>query len=230
MTSDGAIGIIRGADYHVEWMTADRTRSTSPKVTFDWKRLTDDDKSALIDSVRARRERMEAAAPPGQSGFGALQAAANSMGLGGMLGGNGAGGPQVRFDTRGAAGGAAPPAGGGAAAGGGRGGPGGGMAAMLANIKTNITYVSPSQLPDYQPPFLANSAKADADGNIWLLTIPTKQIPGGAVYDVINRKGEVTERVQIPENRAIVGFGAGGVVILGEFDGVATKLERARIR
>ncbi len=231
MTADGAIGIIRGADYHLEWMTPDRTRSTSPKVTFDWKRLTDEDKSALIDSVKARRERMEAAAPPGQGGFGALQAAANSMGLGGMLGGAGGGNAQMRFETRAAPSGAGGAAGGGAgAAGGGRGAPAGGIAAMMANIKTNITYVSPSQLPDYQPPFLANSAKADADGNIWLLTIPTKQIPGGAVYDVINRKGDVVERVQIPENRAIIGFGAGGIVILGESDGLTMKLERARIR
>ena len=72
--------------------------------------------------------------------------------------------------------------------------------------------------------------KADDDGNIWVRTIPTKPTPGGAVYDVVNAKGEVVDRVQIPENRTIVGFGPGGVVILAARDGMMTKLERARVK
>ena len=118
----------------------------------------------------------------------------------------------MRFDTRGGAGGP----------------PGGGAAPQI--MAPQINYVSPSDLPDYQPAFFATSAKADDDGNIWVRTIPTKPTPGGAVYDVINAKGEVVDRVQIPENRSIVGFGRGGVVILAAQDGMTTKLERARVK
>jgi hypothetical protein len=113
-----------------------------------------------------------------------------------------------------------------------RGGPGGapGAGAAPQIMAPQINYVSPTELPDYQPAFFATSAKADDDDNIWVRTIPTKPTPGGAVYDVINAKGEVVDRVQIPENRTIVGFGPGGVVILAVRDGMTTKLERARTR
>ena len=118
----------------------------------------------------------------------------------------------MRFETRGGAGGP----------------PGGGAAPQI--MAPQINYVSPTELPDYQPAFFATSAKADDDGTIWVRTIPTKPTPGGAVYDVVNAKGEVVDRVQIPENRTIVGFGPGGVVILAARDGMTTKLERARTK
>jgi hypothetical protein len=47
---------------------------------------------------------------------------------------------------------------------------------------------------------------------------------------VVSAKGDVVDRVQIPENRTIVGFGPGGVVILAARHGTTTKLERARIK
>ncbi len=205
MRSDGTIGIIRGKDYHVDWIAPDGTRSSSPKVAFDWKRLSDDQKVEFLDSVKVQRERMIAAAPPGQQGAAALGAA-----LGGAMGTGGGGAPPaMRMEMRVA----------------GPGGGGGAPTAMSAP-KMNVTYVSPSELPDYQPPFFANAAKADEDGNIWLRTIPTKPTPGGAVYDVIDRTGQVTRRVQLPVDRTLVGFGAGGVVFLAARDGNITRLER----
>jgi hypothetical protein len=92
-----------------------------------------------------------------------------------------------------------------------------------------INVVAASELPDYQPPFFATSTRADADGNLWVLTIPTKPQPAGSVYDVINGKGEVIERVLVPEGRQVLGFGPGGVVYLGRRDGNATVIERARV-
>jgi hypothetical protein len=50
---DGAIGVVRGRDYHVDWVNADGTRSSSPKMGFDWKHISDEDKVATIDSLRA---------------------------------------------------------------------------------------------------------------------------------------------------------------------------------
>jgi hypothetical protein len=50
--SDGSIGIVRGHDYHIDWIHADGTTHSTPKLPFDWKRLTDEDKQRLIDSTR----------------------------------------------------------------------------------------------------------------------------------------------------------------------------------
>jgi hypothetical protein len=72
--------------------------------------------------------------------------------------------------------------------------------------------------------------RADMDGRLWVQTIPTKPIAGGPVYDLINDKGEVTQRVQLPANRTLVGFGAGGVVFLGARDGTVTRLERVTFK
>jgi hypothetical protein len=53
--SDGTIGIVRGQDYHVDWILPDGTKRSTTKLPFDWKRLTDEDKQRLIDSVRTER-------------------------------------------------------------------------------------------------------------------------------------------------------------------------------
>jgi len=68
------------------------------------------------------------------------------------------------------------------------------------------------------------------DGNLWIRTIRTKGIGGGPVYDVINSKGELVDRVQVPANRVIAGFGAGGVVYLVATDGDKRFIERASIK
>ena len=212
VTSAGHIALIRGKDYHIDWMTSDGTRKSSPKMAFDWKRLSDDEKVALIDSVKAQRDRM-AAANPGQ-GNQMAQAFGAMMGGGAMGGGGGGGAPQMTMMIR-AEGGAM----------------GGGAPTRAPQVMApQITYVSPSDLPDYQPPFFATSAKPDADGNVWIRTINTKPTAGGAIYDVINANGEVVDRVQIPEGRTIAGFGAGGVVILSHMEGTVTRLERARVK
>ena len=206
--SDGSIALVRGRDYHVDWVRADGSRVSSAKMPFEWKRLTDEDKVAFIDSVKAARQRM---------------AAANAQ--------SAAGGVTVRDTARGGAGGGNP----GGPPGEVRimigGGPGGGPPGGAFGGR-EPTFVSPSELPDYQPPFFVGAARADADGYLWIRTTPTKAIVGGPVYDVINTKGELIDRVQVPKDRTIVGFGAGGVVYLLARDagGTTTKLERARVK
>jgi hypothetical protein len=192
---DGSIAFIRGRDYHVEYVNVDGSKTVAPKVPFEWQRLTDEDKVAFVDSVKAARARLAAAQPatPAQSGApgpdGGGQRVMIQMGPdGGPRGGGGsAGGPQVNF-------------------------------------------VSPSDLPDYKPPFFTNSVRADAEGNLWIRTIPTRQIVGGPVYDVINREGKLVDRVQIPAGRTIAGFGPGGTVYLVTRDASTMTLERAPVR
>jgi sugar lactone lactonase YvrE len=88
--------------------------------------------------------------------------------------------------------------------------------------------VSPSDLPDYKPAFTPGSTRADADGNLWIRT--SQNIDARPVYDVVNRKGELIDRVQLPSNRVLAGFGANGVVYLAVRDGATAHLEKARIR
>src|SRR5438270_4437800 len=87
-----------------------------------------------------------------------------------------------------------------------------GAAEGLAGGMPPLNFVAASELPDYRPAINIGSAKADADGNLWIRTSATR--PGavaGPIYDVVNRKGELVDRVQIPSGRQIVGFGKGGV-------------------
>lgn len=211
VTPNGDVAFVRGRDYHVDWVEANGAKRSGPKIAFDWKRLTDDDKVRLADSVKALLDK-QAAANPGQG-------AAMATAFGNMMGGGAAAGaPRMQVMIRAEGG---PP---------GAGGPT--RAPQVSAPKINV--VSPSQLPDYQPPFFATSTRADADGNLWVLTIPTKPQPAGSVYDVINGKGDVTERVLIPEGRTVLGFGPGGIVYLAkritEGSTTTTTIERARAK
>jgi hypothetical protein len=92
-----------------------------------------------------------------------------------------------------------------------------------------LVFVAPSELPDYRPAISAGSAKPDLDGNLWIRTSAVR--PGaiaGPIYDVVNRKGELVDRIQVPSGRSIVGFGKGGVVYMMARDDKAAWLERTK--
>jgi len=217
--SDGSVAFLRGRDYHVEWIRPDGTRETTPKIPFEWRRLSDEDKVAFLDSVKAARERMAEQArarhpQPADTGARHGQAADTSRRAQNrdmLMGGGGPGGMpgQVRVQI---------------------GGPGGGGAMMGTGGGAALNLVPASDLPDYQPVFFSGAVRADADGNLWVRTIPTKSLPGGPVYHVINAAGQLVDRIQVPKDRSIVGFGAGGVVYLAATQGETTTLERARVR
>ena len=94
-----------------------------------------------------------------------------------------------------------------------------------------IAEVAPaSDLPDYMPPVLRSGLmKADAEGNVWILPSTSSQSGGGLLYDVVNRKGELFQRVRLPAGRALEGFGANGAIYLTSHDGDKVFLERARM-
>jgi hypothetical protein len=65
LLSDGSLAIVRGQDYHIDWIDADGTKHSTTKLPYDWKRLTDEDKQRLIDSTRtATAESMGRAMAP----------------------------------------------------------------------------------------------------------------------------------------------------------------------
>ncbi|MGQ0703250.1 MAG: hypothetical protein ACT4PM_08980 [Gemmatimonadales bacterium] len=225
MLPDGTVGFVRGRDYRIEWVHADGTRESSPKIPFEWQRLSDEDKVAFIDSVKVARERIVAEAQAAAA-RGDPAAATAAMAVGAAIGGGpGGGGPLIAL--RGRDGGGPPPQGARQGAGERSAGPGPGQRGGFQ--MPQVEFVDPKDLPDYKPPFFAGAARADAEGNIWIRTIPTRAIPGGPVYDVINRNGELVDRVQVPEGRVVVGFGP-GVVYVTSRKGAVTTLEKARVR
>lgn len=203
---DGTVAILRGRDYHLDWINADGTRASTPKMPFDWRRLTDAEKQAVLDSTKAALEKQRADR---------IAAAASGRGAGGA--------PVQAMASAGAV-----------AAGGGGGGMGGNdMGPRPGGPPIDMPapdVVSLRDLPDYVPPvFKTGTMRADPSGNIWILPSTSSQAAGGLLYDVINRTGEIFERVRLPQGRALAGFGANGVVYLTAHDATGTHLERSRI-
>lgn len=122
--------------------------------------------------------------------------------------------------------------GGGAAASDGRGSSPGGGAAGGTRIRQPIPVVigrpKAADLPDYVPPFTRGAVLADGDGNIWVRT--TTLVHGQPVYDIIDPKGELMDRVQLPPFRSIVGFAPGVVYMAVKSATGNVHLERARVR
>jgi hypothetical protein len=191
--ADGSIAIVRGRDYHVDFIHADGSVSSSSKITFDWQRLSDEDKSAVIDSAKTAMEKARTAGST----------------IGGVsVSGSPGGGPVIMTF------------------GGGDGGRGSGRGGNQVNIPP-ISFVSLNEMPDYRPAFSQGAAKGDADGNLWVRTSATRAgAIAGPIYDVINAKGEVIDRVQVPSGRQIIGFGKGGVVYLQARDDKGSWIER----
>ena len=86
------------------------------------------------------------------------------------------------------------------------------------------------ELPDYRPPFGQGATRADADGNLWIRTLPAKPVPGGPIYDVVTRDGELVDRIQLPSGYTLLGFAPGKVVYLSMRDAKGLHLARVRLR
>jgi hypothetical protein len=56
--ADGSIAIVRGLDYHVDVVNPDGTLASAPKIPFDWRPLSDDEKVVVLDSARKAVDRM----------------------------------------------------------------------------------------------------------------------------------------------------------------------------
>ena len=216
LLSDGTIAIVRGSDYHVEWVSSDGSRLVSGKIPYEWQRLDDDAKTALLDSARAAIEKQrELARQNAERGGGAGAPVAVGPG------GGGGGDVMVVGAMRMGRGGDAPPPGRGGA-------PAGGPPAGFQIPP--VSMVPASDLPDYRPAFGPGSSRGDLDGNLWIRT--TSPVgKEGPIYFVIDRKGEVIDRVQLPQGRLLAGFGKGGVLYLAtrDADGNA-RIERARLK
>ncbi len=258
---DGAVAFVRGRDYRIDYLNPDGGWTSSPKLPFEWQRLTDEDKQRLVDSVKTAQERTTAAVyvssmirwanqyrrpyPPGftiPAGFvvppGFSRGWTLPPGLAFPAGYIYACEPGEEARVTPVPGAAAafpgtPP--GGAP-------PGmpscipapvtlGGGATPPPPAMRQVRVVPASELPDYRPPFAAGgTVRADADGNLWIRTLPARPVPGGPVYDVVSRQGEMVSRMQLPPGYTLVGFGRGKVVYLSMRDASGIHLARVRLR
>lgn len=206
MLSDGSLAIIRGLDYHIDWVRADGSRNSSGKLPFTWRPLNDSMKVAFLDSAKKAMERVRSEANTRLAAGGGPMVVTGGEGaaMGGTTmifrseGPRGAEGPRPRNEAPG----------------------------NVSFSLPNIQMVEPNELPDYAPPFSNNAARPDLDGNVWVRT--TTVIDGGPVYDVINTRGEMIDRVLLPSGRVIAGFGPNGAVYMGVREGKGVRLERAR--
>lgn len=64
MLPDGAIAIVRGHDYHVDILEPDGRMTSGPRLPFDWKRITREEKQAIVDSLKRQEDERQAKLPP----------------------------------------------------------------------------------------------------------------------------------------------------------------------
>ncbi len=90
-------------------------------------------------------------------------------------------------------------------------------------------FPSAQDIPDFHPPTGRAAIWADGNNNVWIRPIPLSPVVGFAIWDVINRAGELADRVRIPDDRTIVGFGRDVVYLAAHNAGVIT-IEKVRVR
>lgn len=153
---DGTIAIIRWRDYHVDWITPDGKKESSPRTAWNWVRMSDEDKGRFIDTLKMTYQKNDSISRTQMMSMGP----ASAMPI---------------FET--------------------------------------LT-VAPSEVPDYPPPFVPRATRVDLEGRIWVLERANVGSKAPLVYDVIDRTGQIVDRVAMPPNGAVIGFGPGGSVFL----------------
>jgi hypothetical protein len=198
VTSDGSIAIIRAVDYHIDWVRTDGSTASSPKMPFDWRRLTDRDKLARIDSMRRIIDSVNATGTP----YGRIFSYCSPGPRGER--------PEVR-------------------------GPRCLAERQFGRVDTivpSVSFLPLAEIPDYVAPIRPFTIKADRNNHVWILPTTTLNATGGGLlYDVVNTRGEIVERVQLPAGRTLGGFGPNGEVYLLALNGAGRfTLEKRLVR
>ena len=224
LLADGTVAVMRVLDYHVDYYRPDGSHVASDKLPFDWKRISDEEKTKLVDSLatmaKAASERMGQGGgggfrmsfepisadklpdyyPPVRQGSsiadrnGNLWVVPTTSNLSAQL-------AQSFMGGRGMGG---PPMGGAPATG--ATGAAGARGAGRDSTRQG-------------PPPAAMMAMLGAMAN---------QPP--LVYDVISPAGKLVERVKLPGGRQVVGFGPDGLLFVTAREGRQMFLETMRLK
>lgn len=93
--------------------------------------------------------------------------------------------------------------------------------------KMEVSVVPDSEFPTFWPPIQPGAVLSDLDGRVWVLPATSTNAANGLTYDVVNRKGDIIERVQLPTGYVLVGFGPRSMVYMTKAEGNNTYLTRA---
>lgn len=140
VTRTGTIVVVRVLDYHAEFFVSGGGHLVGPKVPFEWRRLSDEDKAAFVDSTRSSLGKLDSSSvievvdelprkvygPLAGECYSAAAVVQNT--------------PPERPTVAGAA------------------------------PRSRTYLAGTNLLPSYLPPFTPGSVRADWDGNIWIRT------------------------------------------------------------
>jgi hypothetical protein len=202
VTTDGAVAVLRGREYRIDFYNGDGTKTQGPRLPYAWKQLDDADKTRLTDSINTQRRkqfddmiedmRKQAMNPTQPIGPGGEKIIIVD-------------GMPIRTY--------------------------GGERMPPPTPPTPVqTTEMPDYLPAVERNI--GSFRADADSRLWIRPKPLAGAPrgGGPVYDVVDRTGALIDRVQLPAGRTLAGFGPGGVVYVTARDAGATRIEKLRFK
>lgn len=97
-------------------------------------------------------------------------------------------------------------------------------------VPAGVEVSPPNELPDYYPPLRVGvPIRVDPKENVWILPSTSVSAREGQLLDVVNRKGEIVERIQLPGGRTLIGFAAGDIIFMAVPAGAGSRLESARI-
>jgi hypothetical protein len=83
-----------------------------------------------------------------------------------------------------------------------------------SNIAIDVAGRVVARLVQFNATTVTGAVLSDLEGNLWVLSTLPSSPDAPLVYDVINAKGELFQRVRVPAGRTIVAFGRGRVVYL----------------
>ncbi|WP_309669063.1 hypothetical protein [Gemmatimonas sp.] len=225
LLNDGTVAVMRVLDFHVDYYRPDGSHIASDKLPFDWKRITDDDKTKLVDSLQtlAKAATERAAGNAGGGGgfrmsfepvaaeklpdyYPPIRAGTTLADFDGnlwVLPATSNLSAQLATQFMGGMGGRGGPPG---AAGGAPGAPGAARASGAVRTPGDTT---------------RGTMPAAAMG---MMAAMMNQPP--LVYDVISPAGKMIERVKLPAGRQLLGFGPNGAIFLGARDGRQLFVEK----
>lgn len=201
---NGTVALLRGHDYHTDWVTDSAPARSAPRMPGTVTRLTSADKQAAADALQAEIHQA----------FGASESADNPASMARLRA------LLLRYSPGMAPFAFLPPATTFSAT---------NPEQMAPSISARAA--SPDTFDDYLPPFRTGAIKADNDGRVWILpSVSPGRTSAKLVYDVVDANGTLFERVEMPDGRSIAGFGkAGTVYLMSRTSTYAWTLERAYV-
>ncbi len=235
LLNDGTVAVMRVLDFHVDYYRPDGSHVSSDKLPFDWKRITDDDRAKLVDSLQTLAKAASERAGGGGGGFRmsfepvaaeklpdyyppirAGTTLADFEGNLWVLPATSNLSAQLAAQFMGGMGGM-----------GGRGGPPGAAAGAAGGAGGFPGAAAGGRAPGARAP--GDSARsAMPAAAMGMMAAMMSQPP--LVYDIISPAGKMIERVKLPAGRQLIGFGPNGAIFLGAREGRQILIEKVMLK